>query len=78
MCRKDWLKLFVVYPRAFVLSWLSESHFGLAIGLVLCLGNAGPGPGVNDEKPKPIILIPLPFACGLVYGECGLTKNLPL
>lgn len=74
VCRKDRLKLVVVYPRTFVLSWLSESWFCLATGLtVLCLGNVGPE--INDEKSKPIIAIPSPFASGLVYGGYVLRNS---
>lgn len=61
VCRKDWLEMLVVYPTAITLSWLSESQFYLGIALVLCSGKVGQGPGINDEKSKSIVVIPLPF-----------------
>lgn len=61
-CRKDWLKMLVIYSTAVIPSWLSESQFCLSIGLVLSSRKAGQGLGINDEKPKPTVAIPLPFA----------------
>ena len=61
-CTKDWLKMLVIYSTAVIPSWLSESQFCLSTGLVLCSRKAGQGLGINDEKSKPIVAIPLPFA----------------